>query len=187
MITLTFALAALAEAGRGAPAGTLAEKLVEHFMEKCRRGATTDKMDEWHIGRWAKMYYTAAAAILVKERVARYAWALPILDAVAIEYHHDEESLYWRALAAYKYWLLKPDSPSRIRMSQQRLSAVVSAARKEPIDPARLDTVRQFLQRMEAAHKLPPATPSIGGTGRVPMPTAHRHWLNSPGQQAESV
>lgn len=152
MITLTSALAALAEAGRAAPAGTLAEKLVERFMEKCRRGAATDRMDEWHIGRWAKIYYTAAAAIMMKERVQHYVWALPILDAVVVEYHHAEEPLYWRALAAYKYWLLKPDSPSRIRMARQRLTAVVSAARKEPIDPARLDTIRQFLDHMGVAH-----------------------------------
>jgi hypothetical protein len=152
MITLTFALAALAEAGRAAPAETLAQKLVARFMEKCRRGTAIDKMDEWHIGRWGQIYYTAAAAIMMKERVERYAWAVPILDAVAIEYHHAEEPLYWRALAAYKYWLLKPDRPNRIQMARQRLTAVVSAAQKEPIDPARLDTIRRFLAHMDVTH-----------------------------------
>ena len=111
-----------------------------------------DKMDEWYIGRWGGIYYTVAAAIMMKEHVERYNWALPILDAVTIEYRHAEEPLYWRALAAYRYWLLKPERPNRIQMASQRLSAVISAARKEPIDPARLDTIRQCLARMAAAH-----------------------------------
>ena len=96
----------------------------------------------------AGIYYTVAAAILMKEHVEHYTWALPILDAVVIEYHHAEEPLYWRALAAYRYWLLKPDRPNRIQMAQQRLNSVLSAAQKEPIDPARLDTIRQYLAKM---------------------------------------
>lgn len=148
MITLTFTLAALAEAGRATPAETLAQKVIPRFMEKCRHGASRDKMDEWYIGRWGRIYYTIAAAILMKERVEHYTWALPILDAVVIEYHHAEEPLYWRALAAYRYWLLKPERPNRIQMAQQRLLAVVSSAQKEAIDPARLETVRKYLAQM---------------------------------------
>ena len=98
------------------------------------------------------IYYTVAAAIMMKEQVECYTWALPILDAVVIEQRHAEEPLYWRALAAYKYWLLKPDRPNRIQMASQRLTAVLSAAKKEPIDPARLDTIREFLARMAATH-----------------------------------
>jgi hypothetical protein len=150
MITLAFTLAALAEGGRLAPAETLAQKLVPRFTEKCRRGSSRDKMDEWYIGRWGRNYYTVAAAILMKERVERYTWALPILDAVVVEYHHAEEPLYWRALAAYRYWLLKPERPNRIQMAQQRLSSVLSSAQKEPIDPARLETVRKYLAQMGA-------------------------------------
>lgn len=152
MITLTFTLAALAEAGRTKPAETLAQKIVPRFMEKCRRGSAHDKMDEWFIGRWGRIYYTIAAAILMKERVERYTWALPILDAVVVEYHHAEEPLYWRALAAYRYWLLRPDRPNRIQMAQKRLLAVVSSAQKEPIDPARLETIRKYLAQMAATH-----------------------------------
>ena len=118
MIILTFVLAALAEAGRAEPPEILAPKLVARFVEKCHRGNAIDKMDKWHIGRWGHIYYTVAAAIMMKERVERYPWALPILDAVAIEYHHAEESLYWRALTAYKYWVLKPDRLNRIQMAR---------------------------------------------------------------------
>jgi hypothetical protein len=67
---------------------------------------------------------------------------------VVIEYHHAEEPLYWRALAAYRYWLLKPDRPNRVQMAQQRLHSVISSAQKEPIDPARLETIRQYLAKM---------------------------------------
>ena len=152
MVTLTFGLAALAEAGRGTSAEALALKIIPRFTEKCRLGACADKGDEWYIGRWGRIYYTMAAAIMMKERVERYTWALPILDAVAIEHRHAEEPLYWRAMAAYKYWLLKPDRPNRVQMASQRLHAVLSAAQKEPFDPARVDAVRQVLSRMAATH-----------------------------------
>ncbi|MGD0999429.1 MAG: hypothetical protein ABSA67_01910 [Candidatus Brocadiia bacterium] len=152
MITLAFTLAALAEAGRTAPAEALAQKVVPRFTEKCRRGSSHDKNDEWYIGRWGKAYYTVAAAILMKEKVEHYTWALPLLDAVVIEYHHAEEPLYWRALAAYRYWLLKPERPNRIQMAQQRLHSVISSAQKEPIDPARLETIRQYLAKMGGTH-----------------------------------
>ena len=152
MVTLAFALAALAEAGRGVPAEALAQKLIPRFTEKCRIGISADKGDEWYIGRWGRIYYTVAAAILMKEGVDRYTWALPILDAVVVEHHRAEEPLYWRAMAAYKYWLLKPDRPNRIQMAHQRLTSVVHAAQKEPMDPERLDTVRQCLARMTTAH-----------------------------------
>ncbi len=148
MITLAFTLASLAESGRTAPAETLAQKIVPRFTEKCRRGASHDKNDEWYIGRWGKAYYTVAAAILMKEKVEQYTWALPMLDAVVIEYHHAGEPLYWRALAAYRYWLLKPERPNRIQMAQQRLNSVLSSAQKEPMDPARLETIRQYLAKM---------------------------------------
>jgi hypothetical protein len=148
MITLTFALAGLAEAGRLTPAEALAQKVVPRFTEKCRLGMTADKADEWHIGRWGRIYYTDAAAILMKDGIEHYPWALPILDAVVVEHRHAEEPLYWRALAAYKYWLLKPERPNRIQMAHQRLTAVIRVAQKEAIDPERLDTIRQCLARM---------------------------------------
>jgi hypothetical protein len=152
MIILTFALAALIETGRTAPAETLAQKLIGRFTEKCQRGRAMDRIDEWHIGRWGQTYYTVAAAIMMKEHVERYKWALPILDAVTTEYHHAEEPLYWRALAAYRYWMLKPASRDRIEMAQQRLTAVLYAAQKEPIAPERLDTIRKYLAHMDATH-----------------------------------
>jgi hypothetical protein len=152
MVTLTFALASLAEAGRVAPAEALAQKVVPRFTEKCRRGISADKSDEWFIGRWGRIYYTDAAAILMKEGIDRYPWALPILDAVVVEHRLAEEPLYWRALAAYKYWLLKPERPNRIQMAHQRLTAVIHAARREPIDPDRLDTIRQCLAHMTTTH-----------------------------------
>jgi len=70
-------------------------------------------------GGGGQICYTTAAAIMMKERVERCVWAAPILDAVAVEYHHAEEPLYWRALAAYRHWLLKPAAPNRIRMAQR--------------------------------------------------------------------
>jgi hypothetical protein len=152
MVTLTFALAALAEAGRETPAEALALKVVPRFTEKCRLGMEPDKADEWHIGRWGRIYYTDAAAIMMKEKVERYSWALPILDAVVVEHHRAEEPLYWRAMAAFKYWLLKPERPNRIQMAHQRLTSVIHAAQKEPIDPDRLDMVRQCLARMTTTH-----------------------------------
>ena len=117
-------------------------------MDKCRRGATNDRTDEWHIGRWGQVYYTAAAAIMMKEGVEEHTWALPILDAVAVEHRYVEEPLYWRAVAAYRYWLLKPDSPNRTRMATQRLQAIIRADRKQPISPQRISTVREYLDRM---------------------------------------
>jgi hypothetical protein len=88
---------------------------------------------------------------MVKEGTERYVWALPILDAVATEYHRAEDPLYWRAVAAYRYWRQKPDSAGRVRMAQQRLQAVVSAAQKGPFDPERLETVRTFLAQMSVS------------------------------------
>ena len=54
MITLAFTLALLAESGPTAPAEPWREKIVPRFTEKCRRGASHDKNDEWYIGRWGK-------------------------------------------------------------------------------------------------------------------------------------
>jgi len=148
MITLTFTLAALAEAHRSDPARELARKVIGKFMDKCRRGATLDNTAEWHIARWGQVYYTAAAAILMKKGVEQYTWALPILDAVTLDHRHVEETLYWRAVAAYRYWLLKPSSPNRIRMATQRLNAIIRTDRKHRISPDRMSKVREYLDRM---------------------------------------
>jgi hypothetical protein len=150
MITLTFALSALAEAGRKMPADVLAEKVGRKFMQKCRIGSTKDKTNEWHIGRWGHVYYTAAAAIMMKPGVEQYRWGLPILDAVAAEYHYAEEPLYRRALAAYRYWRLKPQASNRIKMARQRLRSLISASRKAPIDPERVDEARRYLSEVGA-------------------------------------
>jgi hypothetical protein len=152
IVSLTIGLACLARSKRTGPAQALARRLLPKFDEKVRRGQSVDRSlpssDQWHIHGAVKKFLLDSAKELMIDQVGRNDWALPILDAIAIDWPEDDEVLFWRAAAAYNIWCDEKTKEPKKDAARERMGAFLANEARRTMDSESVRMIRTFLEHL---------------------------------------